>query len=242
MRPDSMALRLSILATVLILTVAARVLAGLTGSDAVVLITAGILGFLPYGFRLLLEGQGKQSPLNLILPALAVIVGLLSGLLINSVLGSSISLEVDLVGVLLVAIINGVIVAIILYNRSRRCRRCERHLERGYYVCPRCSELICSRSSCWYAKDCQCSDCHRLRRPLLALNDENWWQQRVGPRIMVGRCWRCGLDAGNCDLRSCGECPWPMCTQCWDFNNGLCPRCRWMIDNLPRSLEQCLQM
>jgi len=240
MRPGSIALRLSVLATVLVLTTGIRFLAGLTGSEIIVLLTAGILSFLPYCLRLLLEGEGKQT--NLILPALVVIAGLLFGAAINFMLGSSVSLTVDLVGVVLVAIINGVFLIIDLRNRSLKCSRCERSLERGYYVCPRCNEYICSRSNCWKARDCQCSDCYRLRRPLLALNDDNWWQQRVGPRIMVGRCWRCGLDASNCDLRSCGDCPWPMCTQCWDFGNGLCPRCRWMIGNLPHSLEQCVQV
>src|SRR4029450_13535206 len=77
----------------------------------------------------------------------------------------------------------------------------------------------------------------RYQVPLFP-SQADWWFVRLGPRLAGGRCLRCKRDAGECDLRPCGQCPWAMCTQCWDLENGRCMRCHWRIPDLPESLRE----
>ena len=144
---------------------------------------------------------------------------------------------VDLFAVMLAGASSGIISAIRLRERRKRCELCRHPLTRTSYQCARCDRMICGRPSCWVAEYHRCSDCekHQVR---IFPSCEGWWHKRLGPRIDSGRCLKCARDSRECDLRRCGRCPWLMCTQCWDMENGCCIRCRWTMPDLPRVFPQ----
>jgi hypothetical protein len=43
--------------------------------------------------------------------------------------------------------------------------------------------------------------------------------------------------AEETDLRVCGKCGRPQCRDCWDFSNGQCGRCHWIVEDLPEALR-----
>jgi len=144
---------------------------------------------------------------------------------------------VDVFAVMLAAATSGIISAIRLRERRRRCELCRQQLTPASYQCARCDRMICGRPRCWVAQYGRCSDCEKHQVPIFPFCN-GWWHKRLGPRTDSGRCLKCERDARECDLRRCDRCPWLMCTRCWDQENGRCPRCLWTMPDLPESLRQ----
>jgi hypothetical protein len=129
----------------------------------------------------------------------------------------------------------GVVVAIARMS-SRRCGLCNRRIGGGVaFDCPRCGMLICERN-CWVFEQCRCRLCEQNRVPIFS-PDGRWWDKHFGPRSNHGRCQICLGTAEETDLRVCGKCGRPQCRVCWDFSNGQCSRCHWIVDDLPEQLR-----
>jgi hypothetical protein len=212
-----------------------HLLAALIGNSIIIVMAGGLLCLLPYyGLWTFIESAAHPDA-DLYLPGVATVIGItLSGIL-RWISELSQPMPVDLLAVMLAAVSSGIIIAIRLRERQARCELCRHLLTHTYYQCPRCDRMICGRPSCWLGEYYRCSDCERYRVPLFQF-DEGWWLRRLGPRIASGRCLRCERDARECDLRRCGRCPWPMCMQCWDLENGRCVRCLWTMPDLPSEL------
>jgi len=230
-----MASRIVVVATAILLTAGLQILAGLSGSSLVVLGTGALLGLLPYGIWTFFESADEGNS-DLVLPGIAAVTGVLLAGIMRLITQSSELLVIDLLAVILAATGSGTIIILRLRQRAQACQICSHRSSRAFHSCPRCEKTVCHQSSCWISEDYRCSDCKRLRRPLLTINVEGWWLQRLGPKVSSGSCCRCGLSASRCDLRKCGRCPWSMCIQCWDFGNGRCARCSWIMPDLPASL------
>jgi hypothetical protein len=213
----------------------AGLLADLSGYSVIILMAGGSLCLLSYGIWQFLDSQAYPE-LDLYLPGAAAVIGIALGSIPRWILGLSQSVPVDALAVMLAVVSSGIIIAIRLRGRRSRCEICRHHLTHTYYQCPRCDRMICDRPSCWVGDYNRCSDCDRYQMPLFQF-DEAWWRKRLGPRLESGRCLRCEKDARECDLRRCGRCPWSMCTQCWDLENGRCTRCLWTMPDLPESLK-----
>lgn len=176
------------------------------------------------------------------LPGVAAVTGILLGGLARPAQAGA-AFTWDAVAALLAALMS----ALIIWRRHRRsspaCRICQKPLVNyQYWRCPACAEAVCDRRSCWRADALRCADCHRLGRPLLTLEDEAWWQERLGARALRAQCQRCHQSSREVDVRNCGHCPSAMCLRCWDVENGLCraPGCDWRIADLPELLERLL--
>jgi hypothetical protein len=213
-----------------------------------ILVCGALMGLLAYGLWGL-RGTPSYSPLDLYLPLLAAGIGIASGgilsryirlsgdsptaRLTNSGLVDSGMIEVW--AVVLGAAVGGAVIAWRLRNRSARCHICRRMLGSSRESCPRCGNSVCL--NCWNADSYRCASCERSRTPLLSIEDEEWWDERLGDRQPAGRCVRCRREAKERDLRKCGNCPRAMCIQCWDMENGRCIGCDWVIPDLPEALE-----
>jgi hypothetical protein len=119
---------------------------------------------------------------------------------------------------------------------AKTCQLCRQPApEHASFACPRCHDRVCARPTCWSAKYLRCVRCHE--REIIALpQTEAWWRPRLGARAKHGQCGHCFKEAHETDLRECGKCHWPMCQRCWDYHNGICQRCRWVIPDLPPAL------
>jgi hypothetical protein len=232
-----MGLRIICTAAAVILVGTFQLLAGLSGSSVSILMAGGLLSLLPYyGLWQFLESEAYPD-WDLYLPGVATVIGVTLGSIPRWIFGWSQPLLVDLLAVILPVVSSGIIIAIRLRGRRARCGICRQRLTHSSYRCPRCDRMTCDRPSCWVGEYHRCSDCDRYQVPLFQFH-EGWWLKRLGPRLESGRCLRCEKDATECDLRRCGRCPWPMCTQCWDLENGRCVRCLWMMPDLPESLRE----
>jgi hypothetical protein len=123
-------------------------------------------------------------------------------------------------------------------NRTARvCFICKSAIgDATHFSCPRCQQLVCSRPSCWMARRFRCRSCDE--REVVAFPiDERWWRARLGARVSTGSCGSCYKEAGEADLRECGQCHWPMCKRCWDYHNGQCTHCEWTVPDLPKALQ-----
>lgn len=212
-------------------------LVGQSESGVAVVASALLLAFLPFGFWALLEKEeGEDSGLKL--PAMAGVAGVLAGGALRWATSSSEMMYADLLAALLCAVCGiAVLLARARHERGRCQLLCGRPLAERSRRCPRCEKLICGRSSCWRSERYRCAYCERLRRPLFpADDDEDWWQATLGRKVSHGSCQRCGCHVGNCSLYDCGDCQWPMCTGCWDSENGRCVRCGWTLPGLPEDL------
>ncbi len=108
------------------------------------------------------------------------------------------------------------------------------------FVCPRCQQTICARPTCWVGRRFRCRFCDE-REVLLFPLENSWWAQRVGARVLDGTCASCYKEATETDLRACGRCRWTMCKRCWDYHNGRCIHCDWLMPGLPAALEQFMR-
>ncbi|MEW6366470.1 MAG: hypothetical protein AB1714_17730 [Acidobacteriota bacterium] len=135
----------------------------------------------------------------------------------------------------LIAAATAGIVVLFMIQRPR-CALCNRGFDRDLiFDCPRCGLRVCDRE-CWVFEQCRCRLCAENRVPIFS-PDSRWWEAQLGPRVHAGRCQICLAVAAEVDLRACGQCGRPQCKGCWDFNNGACSRCNWVIDDLPPQLE-----
>jgi hypothetical protein len=119
---------------------------------------------------------------------------------------------------------------------ARRCFICKRPVEGTSFNCPRCHQVTCSLPSCWAARHFRCRYCDE-REVIIFPIEEKWWQQRLGPRASAGSCSTCYKEAGETDLRECRQCGWTMCKRCWDYHNGQCSHCEWIVPDLPAALN-----
>jgi hypothetical protein len=230
-----MGLRVICAAAAVLLVGTCYLLAGLSGRSVIILMAGGLLCLLAYGIWQLLDSEAYPD-LDLYLPGVAAVIGIALGSIPRWILGLSQSVLMDVLAVMLAVVCSGIIIATRLRGRRARCEICRHRLTHTYYQCLRCDRMICDRPSCWVGEYHRCSDCDRYQVPLFQF-DEGWWRERLGPRLESGRCLRCEKNARECDLRRCGRCPWSMCTQCWDLENGRCTRCLWTMPELPASLR-----
>ena len=217
---------------------------GLSMNAGAILVCGALMGLLAYGLWGL-RGTPSYSPLDLYLPLLAAGIGIASGgILSGNIRLSNVPaadpglVESEMVEVWAVALgvaVGGAVIAWRLRNRAARCHICRRALGSSQQACPRCGNSVCLK--CWNADSFRCVSCERSRTPLLSIEEEEWWDERLGKRQPAGRCIRCRREAIERDLRKCGNCPRAMCVHCWDMENGRCIGCNWLIPHLPRSLE-----
>jgi hypothetical protein len=230
---------LTIIATLVIGVI--QFIVGLTINGGVILVCGAVMGLLAYGLWGL-RGTSSSSSLDLYLPLAAAGIGIASG----GILGRNIRLAsaqvspgdsgmIEIWAVVLGLVAGGAVIAWRLRNRAARCQICRRILGSVHEDCPRCGNSVCL--NCWNADAYRCTGCDRSRTPLLSLEEEEWWHERLGDRQAVGRCVRCRRDAKERDLRKCGNCPRAMCIHCWDMENGRCIGCDWVIPHLPQALE-----
>jgi len=221
---------------------------GLSMNGGAILVCGALMGLLAYGLWGL-RGAPSYSSLDLYLPMFAAGIGIASGGILsryirlsgdspqaglaNSGLVDSGMLEVW--AVVLGMAVGGAVIAWRLRNRATRCHICRRMLGSSRESCPRCGNSVCL--NCWNADSYRCANCERSRTPLLSIEEEEWWDERLGNRQPAGRCVRCRRESNERDLRKCGNCPRAMCIQCWDMENGRCIGCDWVIPDLPQALE-----
>ena len=217
-----------------------HILVGLSENSVIIVVSGALLCTLPYGLWTLLEAE-QHRDLDLYLPGIATVVGILLGVCLHLIAWSSETMVVDLLAALMGAVGSAIIILFRLRQRLQRCPLCRGHLKEDSQLCPRCEVVVCGQQSCWNAYYVRCADCDWLGRPLFP-DDEGWWHDRLGSLITQGRCISCDLVASECTLYKCGQCPWPMCTRCWDRENGRCVRCSWIVAGLPESLETHLHL
>lgn len=144
----------------------------------------------------------------------------------------------DAAGILLAAAVASALYSWRAQARTVSCVLCHNPAgHRDGFDCPRCGDRVCTRSSCWNSRHARCARCFEREIVILPIQ-ENWWVTRLGRRVMTGECLSCGKEARETgtDLRECGQCHWPMCRRCWDYYNGICQRCEWVIPDLPPRL------
>lgn len=122
-------------------------------------------------------------------------------------------------------------------GRSAVCVLCKRPAaDTGGFDCPRCADRVCARPTCWNPRYFRCVRCHEREIVVFPIA-EKWWVTRLGARVRDGECTSCGKEAREADLRECGQCHWPMCRRCWDYYNGSCRKCEWVIPDVPARLR-----
>jgi hypothetical protein len=137
-------------------------------------------------------------------------------------------------------VVSGSIAAIWLLFAARNARRCEICSQRMSpseiaFVCPRCGLLVCEQQ-CWQFGHQRCRVCEENRVPVF-VTDSRWWDRQFGARVKHGRCLVCMKNPEEADLRCCGRCGRPMCRECWDYVNGQCQHCGWIVSGLPDPLR-----
>jgi hypothetical protein len=136
----------------------------------------------------------------------------------------------------LAALVASAIFSLAFSGGAATCQLCRQPAPaKASFACPRCQDRVCARPSCWNAKYARCVRCHEREIVILPVV-EAWWKPRLGPRVKHGECSHCYKEAHEADLRECGQCRWPMCQRCWDYHNGVCQRCKWVIPDLPPAL------
>jgi hypothetical protein len=221
---------------------------GLSMNGGVILVCGALMGLLAYGLWGL-RGTTNYSSMDLYLPLLAAGIGIASGGILNRIIRSQTEPQpdgpagsgliesglIEVWAVVLGVAVGGAVIAWRLRNRATRCHICRRMLGSSRESCPRCGNSVCL--NCWNADSYRCASCERSRTPLLSIEEEEWWDERLDKRQPAGRCVRCRREAKERDLRKCGNCPRAMCIQCWDMENGRCIGCNWVIPDLPQALE-----
>ena len=120
---------------------------------------------------------------------------------------------------------------------ARRCSVCERWLSPSEitFECPRCGLMACE-ATCWDFEHTRCTRCEENRVPIF-LGGDRWWDRQLGARVNHGHCQICMKTSQEADLRCCGKCGRPQCRDCWDYVNGQCGRCGWIMPDLPERLR-----
>jgi hypothetical protein len=121
--------------------------------------------------------------------------------------------------------------------QSRRCQLCRGGLRDVVaFDCPRCGLLVCE-NKCWRFDSCRCRLCADQGVPVFPA-DNSWWDEHFGPRASLAKCHLCLTAEATVDLRACPKCSWPQCRECWDFANGQCGHCGWILADLPPALKR----
>jgi hypothetical protein len=109
-------------------------------------------------------------------------------------------------------------------------------------LCPRCQQVCCQHH--WVAARMRCTNCEEQETPWLSMLNDSWWDERIGPTVRQGTCVSCNStpQAPNVfqvrrDMRECRKCGALQCRWCWDLNNGRCPKCSWVMPDLPANLR-----
>jgi hypothetical protein len=221
---------------------------GLSMNGGAILVCGALMGLLAYGLWGL-RGTTSYSSLDLYLPLIAAGIGIASGGMLSRYKqfhddpplvdpadsGLTESGMIEVWAVALGVAVGGAVIARRLRNRAARCHICRRMLGSSRQFCPRCGNSACL--NCWNADSFRCASCERSRTPLLSIEEQEWWDKRLGNRQPAGRCIRCRREAKERDLRKCGNCPRAMCIHCWDMENGRCIGCDWVIPDLPQPLK-----
>jgi hypothetical protein len=119
---------------------------------------------------------------------------------------------------------------------GKRCHLCNRWLRKSVvsFECPRCEFVVCEK--CWEFDHLRCRLCEQNRVPVFP-PDGRWWDHHLGARVGRGRCQICQTTSEQADLRGCGQCGRTQCRECWDYANGQCSRCNWIMHDLPETLR-----
>lgn len=126
-------------------------------------------------------------------------------------------------------------VALLGRGRARVCQLCRQRLGNTLaFECPRCELLVCERK-CWRFDSCRCRLCADQAVPVFPA-EARWWDERFGARVPSGKCQLCLAEGG--DLRACPQCSRLQCRECWDYANGQCGHCGWLIADLPPVLKR----
>jgi hypothetical protein len=219
-----------ILGTVLIALISFALTA--TGLGLLLSFALGLLAWL--FFRLVdPEERGRTGLLRVLITAGGgSALGVAGGLL----LGISHVVAFDVAGVAVTTIVAAAVYSVWARRDDPACALCKRPAREGAsFKCPRCSDRVCARPECWNARYGRCARCHEREIVIFPIADK-WWDRRLGPRAMQGECVSCLKEAHETDLRECGQCHWPTCRRCWDYNNGACQRCGWVMPDTPPAL------
>jgi hypothetical protein len=121
-------------------------------------------------------------------------------------------------------------------RNARRCEICRQRIAPSElaFACPRCGLVVCEHQ-CWQFEYQRCRVCEEQRVPVFV--DPRWWDREFGARVKHGRCQVCMKNPDEADLRCCGRCGRPMCRECWDYVNGQCQHCGWVVSGLPEPLR-----
>lgn len=215
----------------------------LTGvvSQSALLVAGLVFGLLPYGLWRLRESE--SSPMwELYAPAYVAAAGIISGAAARRLMPIGEEETLDPVydfAALLIGLAAGG--AVILLKRRKvveKCHRCQKPLGKDRVHCPRSGgHWVCAR--CWIEEKFRCKYCDEFKSPLLAMESEEWWTERMGDALRAGNCHLCRRSAAERDLRKCGYCTGAMCIRCWDMENGRCAKCRrWVMPDLPEPLAR----
>ena len=179
------------------------------------------------------ESSSRNGTYSILMAALASLVGAL----LTWAVSPSPTEPWAWLGIGLAMVTAGGIWALSKKDGGPSCFVCRLPLERAAsFVCPRCRQTVCARPSCWNGRHLRCRYC--LDREVVVFPlDERWWRTQLGPRVMKGECTSCYKEAQETDLRECRQCHWSTCKRCWDYHNGRCLHCDWVIRNLPRQLR-----
>lgn len=206
-----------------------QMLSALVGAAAAIL--AGVaVGAITLSLLHFLEIEIPQFWLLLLLPGISSFLGI--GLL---AIGSNLAGEVWLAPASAIAT-TGIILLLRNLN-SRRCSLCNRRLGKNAvkFDCPRCGLLVCDQT-CWDFERRRCRLCDQNRVPIFPA-EGRWWDRHFGPSSCYGRCQICLATPDKTDLRNCVRCGRPHCRDCWDYLNGQCSRCDWIVPDLPEALH-----
>jgi hypothetical protein len=194
-----------------------------------------IVGLLGFGFFRLIDPTAPAGVAHFRM-GLATGLGTIMGLALAVGLGITSTPVWDGLGVILSVLTAAAVYTLASRGSSEPCQLCKTPMRGGGFDCPRCSDRVCARPTCWNAKHARCARCHD-RDVVIFPIAERWWDARVGRRVMKGECSSCYKEAHDANLRECGQCHWPMCQRCWDYYNGVCQRCEWTIPDLPPQLQ-----
>ena len=120
-------------------------------------------------------------------------------------------------------------------RRERICQLCRQRLGTTIaFECPRCGLQVCERK-CWRFDSCRCRLCADQAVAVFP-TEIGWWDKHFGARVPSGKCQLCLSHDG--DLRACARCGRLQCRECWDYANGQCGHCGWLLAELPPILKR----
>jgi len=209
----------------------------ITGIDPAAVVIWGVVsGVLCALFWRLLDPQNPFSRGSMAAPIVMAGSAASAGALVRHLFEFADASLWDLGGILLAAGASWGVQAFYRRGPTGTCLLCKSPLRPGAgFRCPRCREQVCESPNCWNAKHFRCTLCHEREVVLFPIRDA-WWAEQLGPRAAHGQCSICYKESHEADLRECGQCGWPMCRRCWDYHNGMCGHCGWLIRGVPPEL------